>query len=227
MCAGFRKCYRRTEIIKTLEHNATGAESRVRLIMTRGVGDLTPDVAACGSPTNVIIVSPLVELPPEIYERGIEVIISTLQRNLQFAGVKTGNLMRQVLAYREAKAAGAFEAVLLTPDGMISDGITSNIYLVRDGRLLAPSHEAGIVEGITRKVVLRLAREAGLEVVEGVFEAGEISTADEMFLTSTTREVVPITKIGGKLVGDGKPGPATLGLLRAYRDAVELLIQED
>src|SRR6516225_4819103 len=99
---------------------------------------------------------------------------------------------------REAKAKHAYEAILLTADGKLSDGITSNIYMVRDGKLLTPGHEAGIVQGITRGVVLELAREMGLQVVEGLFEVADVADAQEMFLTSSTREVVPIARIDGR-----------------------------
>ena len=167
----------RAEILRTILEANNPKESRIRLVVTRGVGDLSPDTDACLAPTAVVTVSPLVEQPLEVYENGVSVIVSTLQRNLQFADVKTGNLIRQVLAFREAKAAGAFEAILLTPEGIISDGITSNMYLIKNGRLLTPSREAGIVEGITRGVVLELARGAGLQVVEGLLRPDEIATA--------------------------------------------------
>jgi branched-subunit amino acid aminotransferase/4-amino-4-deoxychorismate lyase len=154
-------------------------------------------------------------------------VISTVRRSSRFADIKTGSLIHQVLARREAKAKRAYEAILLTADDQLSDGITSNIYLVRDRKLLTPSHSAGIVAGITRGVVLDLAREMGLHVVEGLFEVNEIAKADEMFLTSSTREIVPISSVDGKRVGNGQPGPVTLMLLRAYRTAIERLAQED
>ena len=215
------------EILNTLQVAANSHESRIRLVVTRGVGDLSPDTEACTTPTVVIIVSPLVEPPAAVYENGVDVIISSFHRTLQFADVKTGNLIRQVLAFREAKAAKAYEAILLTPEGVISDGTTSNIYFLRKGALLTPSHEAGIVAGITRSIVLDLARDAGLDVVEGLFVVDEIAGAEEMFLTSTTREVVPITRVNGTLVGNGRPGTVTLGLLNAYRRAIDRLIEED
>jgi len=132
-----------------------------------------------------------------------------------------------VLARHEADAKHAYEAILLTADEKLSDGITSNIYMVRDGRILTPAHDAGIVEGITRGVVLELARNMGFDVVEGFFEAADIARADEMFLTSSSREVVPIARVDGVTVGAGKPGPVTLKLLNAYRAALPRLMVED
>src|SRR5262252_4125201 len=182
------------EVRKTL----FAGECRIRLIVTRGVGEIAADIETCTDPTPIIIVVPLVVPPERIYQEGVETVISTVRRSSRFADIKTGSLIHQVLARREAKARRAYEAILLTADGKLSDGITSNIYIVRDRKLLTPSHAAGIVEGITRGVVLDLAREMGLQVVEGLLEVNEIAQADEMFLTSSTREIVPISSVDGK-----------------------------
>ena len=211
------------EIKKTL---LTG-ECRIRLVVTRGVGELGADIETCTDPAVIIIVVPLLALPERVYEQGVDVIVSSVRRNARFADIKTGSLIHQVLARREAKSKRAFEAILLTPDEKLSDGITSNIYLVRNGRLLTPAHGAGIVEGITRGVILDLAREKGLEVVEGFFDPVEINQADEMFLTSSTREIVPIISVDSKTIGSGKPGPVTMMLLGAYRSAIRQLVAED
>jgi branched-chain amino acid aminotransferase len=211
------------EIQKTL----FAGECRIRLIFTRGVGEVAADIETCTAPCAIIIVVPLVVPPERIYQEGVDTVISTVRRSPRFADIKTGSLIHQVLARREAKMKRAYEAILLTADGKLSDGITSNIYIVREGRLLTPGRDAGIVAGITRAVVLDLAREMGLQVVEGLFDVNEIATADEMFLTSSTREVVPISSVDGKPVAGGKPGPVTLMLLRAYRTAIERLTLED
>ena len=212
------------EILRTL----LPGECRVRLIVTRGVGEVAADTETCTDPAAIIIVTPLVMAPERIYENGVDVVISSVRRSQRFADIKTGSLIHQVLARREAKLKGAYEAILLTADNKLSDGITSNIYMVRDGKVLTPAHDAGIVAGITRGVVLELARNMGLQVVEGFFDVTEISEADEMFLTSTTREVVPIARVDGKPLRDGKPGPTTLMLLRAYRTSViEHLLAEE
>jgi branched-chain amino acid aminotransferase len=213
----------RDEIARTLGPG----ESRIRLMITRGIGELGPDTETCIDPAVIIIVVPLIVPPEQIYEDGVDVVISSLRRGGRFADIKTGSLIQQVLARREAKSKSAFEAILLTPDGKLSDGITSNIYLVRDGKLRTPSHDAGIVEGITRGVVLDLAREAGMDVFEGFLDVTEIADADEMFLTSSTREVVPIARVDGRPVGNGRPGTVTRRLLEAYRLAVQRLMAED
>jgi branched-chain amino acid aminotransferase len=206
---------------------AANPETRVRVTVSRGVGDLSLDPETCADPTVVIIASPLAELPATVFTNGVGVVTSSVQRVGQFGSLKTGSLISQVVAYRESTMKNAFEAILLTPDGYLSDGITSNIYLIRAGKLLAPSLKAGILEGITRGVVLDLAREIGVEVVQGLFRPDEIQRADEMFLTSSTRGVVPIATVDGRPISTLTPGPLTTKLMDAYNGAVTRLISED
>lgn len=216
------------EILEEIRRTLLPGECRIRLLITRGVGDVSADPETCSGPAVIIIVVPLIAPPESIYREGVDVVISSVRRSPRFADIKTGSLIHQVLARREANLKSAYEAILLTADGKLSDGITSNIYMVRDGTLLTPGREAGIVAGITRGVVLDLARKAGLEVVEGIFDPGEIAHADEMFMTSTTREVVPIVQVDGKPVRTGKPGGTTRMLLGSYRAAViDYLLAED
>ena len=217
----------KSETLKEIGRTCVPDECRIRLMVTRGVGELSADIETCVDPTVIIIVVSLVPPPGRIYTEGVEVVISSVRRSGWFADIKTGSLIHQVVARHEANSKGAYEAILPTADEKLSDGITSNIYIVRDGKVLTPAHDAGIVEGITRGVVLDLAREIGLQVVEALFDVEEIGRADEMFLTSSTREVVPIARVNGVPVGGGKPGPVTLALLQAYRSALDRLIAED
>jgi branched-chain amino acid aminotransferase len=216
-----------SELRRTLEAAGNAAESRIRITVTRGIGDVGPDPGSCHSPSVVIFATPLAELPQKIYDEGVEVVISSLYRSRQLGDAKTGNLLRSVLAIREAKSRNAFEAITLTSDGKISDGITSNIFMVQKGRLLTPSHDAGILEGITRGVLLALARREGIDAGEGVFDVEEIARSNELFLTSSTREIVPIVRVEGQPVGSGKPGPVTRQLLSAYRREIAVLLKED
>jgi branched-chain amino acid aminotransferase len=215
------------EVARTLAASSYSGESRIRITVTRGIGGVGPDPDSCEAPTSIIFATPLPELPSTVYSDGVNVVVSSFYRSRQLGDAKTGNLLRSVLALREAKAAGAFEAITCTEDGKISDGITSNLYLIQQNRLLTPSADAGILEGITRAVVLGLARDAGLEIVEGVFDLGEVERSNELFLTSSTREVVPIVRVNGKAVGTGRPGAVTLKLLEAYRNEVKRLLLED
>ena len=215
------------EVLKTVAAAGASTEHRIRITVTRGAGDVGPDPASCDAPSTIIFVTPQAELPRTVYEQGVEVIVSSFYRSRQLGDAKTGNLLRSVLALREAKAAGAFEAITLTSEGKISDGITSNIYLVQDSTLLTPSAESGILEGITRGVVLDLAGRLGLKVVEGLLDLSEIEKASELFLTSSTRGVVPIVRVSGKNVSTGQPGPHTRQLMQAYDREVQTLLSED
>jgi branched-chain amino acid aminotransferase len=217
----------KSQTLAEIRKTCLPGECRIRLVITRGIGEVSATTRTCLGPTVVIVVVPLADPDKAIYTEGVEVVISSIKRSGGFADIKTGSLIHQVMARQEADSKNAYEAVLLTADEKLSDGITSNIYLVRGGKILTPSHEAGIVEGITRGVVLKLAGEIGLEVVEGFFDVSEIDRADEMFLTSSTREVVPITRANDSTIGNGKPGPVTLMLLKAYRSAIEQLVLED
>jgi branched-chain amino acid aminotransferase len=216
----------KAEVLRTIAAAGTG-EHRIRITITRGIGDVSPDPETCDSPNALIFATPFTQLPDSVYADGVDIVVSSFYRSRQLGGAKTGDLLRSVLAIREAKAAGAFEAITLTADGKISDGITSNMWLIQGNRLLTPSVDSGILEGITRAVVLDLARRAGLEVVEEVLDLGEIDKSSELFLTSSTREIVPIVRVGGKPVGTGRPGPVFKRLLDAYRLEVNVLLKED
>jgi len=217
------------EVLKTIAtaQQSGQREHRIRITITRGIGDIGPDPGTCDSANAVIFATPFTEIPASVYDNGVDVVVSSFYRSRQLGDAKTGNLLRAVLAIREAKAANAFEAITLTADGKISDGITSNLWLVQGNRLLTPSIASGILEGITRAVVLDLARRAGLDVVEDVLDLSEVDTSSELFLTSSTREIVPIVRVAGKPVGTGRPGPVFTRLLEAYRREVDVLLRED
>jgi len=215
------------ETRRTIKAAGDATEHRIRITITRGAGDVSPDPGSCDTPSVIVFATPLATLPAEIYDKGVAVIVSSFYRSRQLGDAKTGNLLRSVLAMREARAAGAFEAITLTSEGKISDGITSNICLIQGSTLLTPSVESGILEGITRAVVLDLAKRAGLSLVEGLLDPGEIDKASELFLTSSTRGVVPIVRVAGKPVGTGQPGPVTRQLIEAYRREVDRLMLED
>jgi branched-chain amino acid aminotransferase len=215
------------ETVRTLQAAGRSSEHRLRITITRGTGDVGPDPESCDAPSVIIFATPLPALPAEVYENGVEVIVSSFYRSRQLGDAKTGNLLRSVLAVREAKASGAFEAITLTSEGKISDGITSNVFFIQNSTLLTPSSESGILEGITRAVVLDLARRVGLSVIEGVLDLSTVEKSSELFLTSSTRGVVPIVRVSGKPVGAGRPGPVTRQLMEAYRQEIDILLKED
>jgi branched-subunit amino acid aminotransferase/4-amino-4-deoxychorismate lyase len=139
--------------------------------------------------------------------------------------VKATNYLDNLVAYSEAAALGAEEAILLNERGFIAEGSMSNIFLVAEGMLLTPSEESGILPGITREAVLELARELGVEAAEGEIPLADLLRADEAFLTSSVREVMPITSIDNKPVAKGSPGPVTRRLMAAYSHLVETTLE--
>jgi branched-chain amino acid aminotransferase len=201
---------------------AGNAESRVRVMVTRGGGKLDLDPASAEEPGLVVIVGPLGGPTPEMYERGVGVAIVSVTRNLPAAidpAVKSGNYLNNVLALSEARRSrpGVHEAILLSASGSVAEGATSNVFAVKAGEILTPALSVGILEGVTRGKVIGLARAAGLACREVEFLApDELRAADEIFLTSAARGVLPATEIDGQPVGAGRPGVVTRRLMELY-----------
>lgn len=197
------------------------AESSVRVMVTRGQGEkLGLDPALAHSPLRVIIVSELAALPAEKYEHGIAAISYRAQRvadGTDAVGAKLGNYLVAVLATEAARAAGAEEALLVDAEGRVLEGATSNVFVVRAGRLSTPPLSLGILAGITRAHVLELARELRLEVEERPLLSSELGGVDELFISSSIRELVPVIRVDGQLIGSGVPGPLAARLLAAFR----------
>ncbi|MEO7034507.1 MAG: aminotransferase class IV [Polyangiaceae bacterium] len=197
-------------------------ESYVRLMLTRGVGrslGLDPELAE--KPLRVVLVTALALPPAELYERGIAAITFRAERPSDAPGVadaKIGNYLLAVLAMRAARAQGAVEALLEDAHGCILEGSTSNVFAVFRGTLVTPPEGAAILPGITRARVLELARGI-LPAVERPLRKSELGQADEVFITSSIRELVPVVRIDGQAVGPGTPGPITLQLLSRFRAA--------
>jgi branched-chain amino acid aminotransferase len=198
---------------------AGNAESYVRIIVTRGIGDIELHPASCGRPTLLLIVTPL-RLPAEhLYREGIRLAIVG-RRRMDPASLspsaKTGNYLNNVLAIIEAKRRGADDAVMLNTEGFLTEGTTSNIFFVRDGVAHTPALETGILEGITRGLVLRMLADQGLGAREGNYGPEELRGADEAFITSTIRDVMPVRDVDGATVGLTRPGPVTRRLMARF-----------
>jgi branched-subunit amino acid aminotransferase/4-amino-4-deoxychorismate lyase len=183
---------------------------------------LTAGVAEGGGPSVVLFARDLAEYPPELRERGMAAVISTVRRNetSPLARVKSLNYLDNLLAREDARRGGAGEALLLNPRGFLADGAASNLFLVRDGTLLTPGVEAGALPGITRQVVMEMAGEEGIEVVETSLAPPDLFGAEEAFLTNSVMELMPLVAVDGRQVGPGRPGPLTGRLARRYRDLV-------
>jgi branched-chain amino acid aminotransferase len=196
-------------------------DAYLRITISRGDGDIGLDPALCPTPTVVIITKPLHPPSPEHYRIGVKLIVARTRRNLPSAlppQIKTTNFLNNILAKREAIAAGAFDSILLNWESHLTECTVSNLFFVRAGRLCTPSLACGLLDGITRNIVLSLAQEAQIPVDEGYFGVEAIYKADECFLTNTSMEVMPVTMVDGHPVGNGTPGILTRELHRLFID---------
>jgi branched-chain amino acid aminotransferase len=199
---------------------AANPESYIRIIVTRGQGDISYHFDRVKGPTVVLVVKPYAPLPPASYTNGIAVILSSVRRNPPRSldpAIKSCNLLNNILAMQEAQAKGAFEAIMLNEIGEIAETAGANVFMVKDGCLMTPPLDAGILPGVTRHVVLELAGGLELPVREEPVAVKDLLAANEVFITSTLKEVLPVATIDGRPVGAGRPGPVTLRLLGALR----------
>jgi len=208
--------------VETLQANKLN-DARVRLTITAGEGDMTPDLNTCSNLTVLVAARNFVPLPPERYEQGFKAALSFLRRDSQspLSRLKCTCYASNILARMEAKAAGCDEAIMLNELGYIAEGSTSNIFLVSGGELSTPSLESGILPGITREAVLEIARDSNIKTVERQVELGELSRAEEAFVTNSIIEVMSLTRFNGEPIGTGKPGKLTRNLMAAYKELVE------
>jgi branched-chain amino acid aminotransferase len=199
------------------------AEMYIRVLLTRGVGQMTYDPAACPVPSLVIIIKPQVDPPAHAYEKGVKVILVPVVRNHPFSInplIKSNNLLNNALASQFAARQGGFEAIMRNYRSEISECSQSNLFVVKNGEVLTPPIEAGLLAGITRAFVFDVGAACGLTVRETTLHDADLFGADEMFLTSTTREIVPIVTVNDSQIGDGVPGAVTRRLLDEFRRQV-------
>lgn len=203
---------------------ANGLENaRIRVTVTRGAGRPGDYLHAEGPPTVVVAALPFAGLPREAHDDGVEVSI-VRRRQVPPAvldpAIKSTSRLSSVLARREAHERGAFEALLLDERGHLTEGTASNAFVVAGGRLLTPASTDGCLPGVTREAVIDLARGAGIDVREERLPVSLLGRAEEIFLTNTSWEVLPVTRVDGRPVGSGRPGPMAADLLRLYRELV-------
>jgi branched-chain amino acid aminotransferase len=207
---------------RTVKENRL-SDAYVRIQISRGPGEIGLDPALCPEPTIVIVAKQFKEYPAEHFERGVSVAIVQTRRNHPLAlspSIKGTNFLNNILAKIESIRAGAYEAVMLNWEGYVAEGTISNIFFAKSGILHTPNLETGILEGVTRGLVLDLARNERIETKESLILPSDLFKADECFITNTTIEVMPVTTIDGKPVGNGKPGPITAALRKAYKSEV-------
>ncbi len=194
----------------------------IRLIVTRGAGNLGLDPRKC-EPVVIVIVDDISLYPAELYENGLEVVTSSYIRNHPNATnprVKSLNYLNNILAKIEAIRAGCLEAIMLNHKGEVAECTGDNLFVVKHGVLKTPPPDAGILEGVTRNLVIELAKKAGVPFQEATMTRHDVYVADEMFLTGTAAEVIAVTKVDGRVVGSGKQGPITKKLRELFTKAI-------
>lgn len=211
-----------TEIIKAAEDTVKANEKKdgyIRLVVTRGVGDLGINPATCKKATVIIIVGDISVYPEEHYSKGIAIITSSVRRISphQFdTRIKSLNYLNNILAKIEAANAGCMEALMLSADGFVAECTADNIFTVKKGYLYTPHHSGSNLEGITRGTVLDAAKRLGIPAEETTLTQYDMYTADECFMTGTGAEIMPVTKIDGRVIGNGKPGAITESLRKEF-----------
>jgi branched-chain amino acid aminotransferase len=208
-----------TLLRETMRRNAL-KDAYIRITVSRGEGEIGLDPELCLHPTVVIVTKPTLSYPAELFEHGVPIAVVAVRRNLSAAlppKIKSLNFLNNVLAKREARAAGAFEGLMLNAEGHLTECTTSNLFFVHDGQLFTPSLDCGILDGITREMVLLLAREQGIKTEEGRYSVDTLLASQECFLTNTSMELMPVRSVNGQPIGSGKPGPLLRELQRLYQ----------
>ncbi len=194
-------------------------EGYVRVVVTRGKGELGLNPFTCRDPQIIIIASAIQLYPKELYEKGLRIVtVGTIRNHSEAINpmIKSLNYLNNILAKIEAINAGTLEAIMLNHEGRVAEATGDNIFAARGRALLTPPPSAGALAGITRGVVLDLARQRGYETAEATMTRYDLYTADEVFLTGTAAEIISVTEIDKRLIGDGKPGPITCELREAF-----------
>ena len=210
-------------VLETLRQNNL-KDAYIRLVVTRGKGDLGLDPDKCPMPTVFCIASGITMYPEEMYEKGMEVVTVPTRRNAPEAvnpQMKSLNYLNSIMAKLEAKLAGVQEALLMNNEGYVAEASGDNIFIVKDGKLITPPESIGILEGITRNSVMELARKRGIPVEARIFTRYDIYSSDECFLTGSAAEAIPIVKVDGRTIGSGKPGEMTKLLIKDFKDLTQ------
>lgn len=211
-------------IIKTLRINKL-KDAYIRVVVTRGEGDLGLDPRKCRSPLLFIIADHITLYPQELYEKGLSIVTVPTRRNISEAvspQIKSLNYLNNIMAKIEATNCRAEEALMLTQSGYVCECAGDNIFMARGKRLITPAESMGILSGITRKVVMDLAAKINIPVDKGRITRYDLFNADEVFLTGTAAEIVPVVKIDGRVIGKGRPGEITLSLTKEFRKATSM-----
>jgi branched-chain amino acid aminotransferase len=223
LCIEYTRDQVEKAIIKTFKANGF-KNCYIRLVVTRGVGDLGLSPNKCAKSCTFIIANGKEIFDKAQYEIGVTAIVSSVVRNHPKSinpNIKSLNYLNNILARNEADKAGAFEAIMLNHDGNIAEGTGDNIFIIKNGKIATPTVDCSILIGVTRKVILKLCKKLGIVCVERRIKPAELLKADECFLTGTAAEIIPVRKIDNKIIGKGKPGPITHRLIQAFHEYVD------
>lgn len=207
-------------IIETLRRNRL-RDAYIRVVVTRGTGDLGLDPEKCKRPTVIVITDKIVLYPDRLYKKGLEIITVPTVRNHPEAvnpALKSLNYLNNILAKIEATHAGYIEALLLNHQGYVAECTGDNIFMVKNGTLWTPPTYVGALKGITRSAILEIARRQKVNVEEKILTRHDLFNADELFLTGTAAEVIPVVKLDGRTIGEGEPGRLTRSLMKAFHE---------
>ncbi|MCR3922994.1 MAG: branched-chain-amino-acid transaminase [Firmicutes bacterium] len=206
-------------VLQTIRENKL-QDAYIRVVISRGTGDLGLDPRKCPKATTVVIASSIVLYPQELYEKGLSVISVATRRNVADAldpQIKSLNYLNNILVKIEANRAGVIEAIMLNAQGYVAEGTADNIFIIKNKQLYTPPTYVGALNGITRQVIFEAAVAAGYEVAEKPFTRHELYVADECFLTGTAAEVIPVIEVDGRIIGTGTPGSITNELIKRFR----------
>jgi len=206
-------------VLDTLKKNKL-KDSYIRLVVTRGVGDLGLDPRKCSRPTIIVITNPTIALhSKEKKEKGITAMLTWVKRDPVDATtheIKSLNYLNSILAKIESNIAGVDEAICLDKTGFVCEGVAENVFIVKDGKVITPPTSTGALRGITRNAVMKLVEKLGYTMIERNITPNDLFTADEVFLTGTAAEIAPVRDVNKRVIGDGKPGPITRRLLLEF-----------
>ncbi|MFA6079143.1 MAG: branched-chain-amino-acid transaminase [Candidatus Omnitrophota bacterium] len=211
-------------VVRTLKANEL-KDAYIRLVVTRGVGDLGLDPRKCKKPTVFIITDKIALYPKEFYQKGLEIVTATTRRNLPQAldpRIKSLNYLNNILGKLDAIKSGTEEAIMLTHDGHVAECTGDNIFIITNCELITPPADVGALEGITRDAVMDVAKNIDMPVFEKMLKMDDVYAADEVFLTGTAAEIVPVVKIDGRSIGNGKPGKMTLKLRDKFKELTKV-----
>ncbi len=212
----------------TLEANKLEV-ARIRLTVSAGEGDMVPDPNKYSPPTVLVTARELVPIPSKKYDTGFRAVLSSLRRNSQspLSRMKSICYIENILARMTARATGCDEAILLNEQGYLAEGSTTNVFLASNKDLITPSLESGVLPGITREVVLEMARATNIKILERQVELKELIEAEEAFFTNSVLEIMPLTWFEGKPIGTGRPGHLTKELITAFKKLVDDAVKLD